>query len=167
MLNSILDKYFKRPVFWDYFLVTILEIVLITLYAKGSLFLPTNELVYSMVSDFSNISLTSAGFILTLFTVLITFKSGSKITKANYTEDNTVFELFFASDLYHETIRHLKNCVKSLIVVSIVGYTLKLSIYISYVKYIHFFNVGSVVIIALSLWRCLLILTKIVKIQKY
>ena len=61
------------------------------------------------VSDLANTGFTSAGFILTILTVIITFKSASRISKQNYQEDNTVFELFFASDLYFETVKILKT----------------------------------------------------------
>ena len=128
--------------------------------------LPKDERSLSMTSDLANVGLTSAGFILTLLTVLITFKSGSQINKSNYSEDNSLFDLFFASNLYFTTVRILKNCIKSLILISVIGYALKLGLQKEFLKYIFFYNVFGLIIIGLTLYRCLLVLTKILKMQK-
>lgn len=61
-----------------------------------------------MLTDLITISLTLAGFILTLITVLITFKSSSKIKKLEVDSKEPIFDLFFATSLYFETVRHLK-----------------------------------------------------------
>lgn len=160
----MIDKYFRRPVIWDYTLVLIILSLHIFLKYKCIIELPSNLDNGGIASDLSNISLTSAGFILTLLTVLITFKSGSNIGSENWKEAKNTFELFFASQLYFETVRHLKNCIKSLIVISIFGFTLKLIFDIDILLY--YFNIGALIIIVLTLWRCLLILSKILKMQK-
>lgn len=162
----ILDKYFKRPVLYDYIISIIIGIILYLSFYKGLFNLPIDERSLSMTSDLANVGLTSAGFILTLLTVLITFKSSSRINKNNYSEDDSLFELFFTSDLYFTTVRILKNCIKSLILISVIGYALKLGMPKEFLKYVFFYNVFGLIIIALTLYRCLLILTKILKMQK-
>lgn len=162
----ILDKYFKRPAFYDYAISIIAIAILYIAFYKSVFELPKNERSLSMTSDLANIGLTSAGFILTLLTVLITFKSSSNINKDNYSEDDSLFDLFFASELYFMTVRILKNCIKSLIFISVFGYVLKLGLPKEYLKYVFFYNAFGLIIIALTLYRCLLILTKILKIQK-
>ena len=162
----MLDLYFKKPVFFDYSIGIILMGLMILGINCNYTHVPTIERIYSLVADVTNISLTSSGFILTLLTVLITFKSGSSLTKENYTDKNTTFELFFASALYFETVKHLKNCVKSLIFIAMLGFTLKMIIPITAINLIHYFNVIGIVIIGLTLWRCLLILTQILNMQK-
>ena len=162
----MLDIYFRRPVFWDYFISTILIICVVVLNMKGFLIIPKESIYISIISDISSIGLTSAGFILTLLTVLITFKSGSKLTKEEYENAKSVFELFFISDLYFETVKHLKNCIKSLIIISIFGYVLKLGLSPEYRYLIYFSNYLGLTIIILTLWRCLLILSKILSMQK-
>ncbi|WP_418650140.1 hypothetical protein [Tenacibaculum aestuariivivum] len=119
-----------------------------------------------MTSDLSNIGLTCTGFILTLLTVLITFKSSSKVSKENYSNENSLFEMFFASDLYFMTVKILKNCIKSLIFISVFGYSLKLGLKQEYLKFTFFYNVLGLTVLALTLWRCLMILTKILKMQE-
>lgn len=162
----ILDKYFKQPLFWDYIISSIITIIFIVLYNYDFINLPKIDRSLSITSDLSNVGLTSAGFILTLLTVLITFKSSSKISKENYTDDNTLFELFFTSDLYFQTVKILKNCIKSLIFISVFGYCLKIGLTQTKLQFTFFYNIFGLAIISLTLWRCLLILTKILKMQE-
>jgi hypothetical protein len=162
----ILDKYFKRPALYDYIISFVVGALLYLAFYKGVVELPKDERSLSMTSDLANVGLTSAGFILTLLTVLITFKSSSTINKNNYTEKDSLFDLFFASDLYFTTVRILKDCIKSLIFISVIGYALKLGLSKEQLKYVFFYNVIGLIIVALTLYRCLLILTKILKMQK-
>lgn len=162
----MLNHYFKRPLFWDYLISTITCITISLCKKRFVIIFPKEEYVYSITSDLSTISLTLSGFILTLLTVLITFKSSTGITKENYNEDNTVFELFFASDLYFETVKVLKDCIKSLVFISVIGYTLKLAINIVTHNFLFYFNVLSLIIILLTLSRSLFVLSKIIDMQK-
>ena len=162
----ILDKYFKRPVLYDYIISFVVGAVLYLTFYKDLFELPKDERSLSMTSDLANVGLTSAGFILTLLTVLITFKSSSSINKNNFSEEDSLFDLFFASDLYFTTVRILKNCIQSLILISVFGYALKLGLPKEHLKYVFFYNVIGLIIVALTLYRCLLILTKILKMQK-
>lgn len=162
----ILDKYFRRPVLYDYLISIIVGALLYLLFYKGLFNLPNDDRSLSMTTDLANVGLTSAGFILTLLTVLITFKSSSSISKNEYSEDDSLFNLFFASDLYFITVRILKNAIKSLILFSVLGFALKLGIPKECLKYVFFYNVFGLIIIALTLYRCLLVLTKVLKMQK-
>lgn len=162
----MLDIYFKRPLLWDYALAGIFSGSLFLLFWNGMMILPENDHTVSITSDLSNVALTLAGFILTLLTVLITFKSGSIVKKDNENNKHSVFELFFASGLYFQTIKHLKNCIKSLLLMATIGYSLKLGLSSNSYQYLYFFNVFSLIITILTLWRSLLILTKILKMQK-
>jgi len=162
----MLDYYFKKPVFWD-FLIAIFSMAIVAFLDFKNIFkLPKDEYSLNMAADLSNISLTSAGFILTLLTVLITFKSGSNLTKKQAKESSTLFELFFTSPLYFETVKYLKNCIKSLIVIAILGFSLKLGLTEGIREYIFFFNIIGLIVIVMTLWRCLLILSKILEMQE-
>ncbi|KAF2328096.1 hypothetical protein [Flavobacterium ginsenosidimutans] len=162
----MLDKYFKEPLLWDYIISSVITCISVTVYIYNFIELPKIDRSLSITSDLSNVGLTSAGFILTLLTVLITFKSNVKITKENYNNDDPLFELFFASDLYLLTVKILKNCIKSLIFISVFGYCLKIGLPQTKLQLTFFFNIFGLSIIALTLWRCLLILTKILKMQE-
>jgi len=102
----------------------------------------------------------------TLLTILITFKAGSKVNRAAPNDDHNVFDLFFATGLYFETTKHLKNCIKSLIFVAVLGFALKLFLNIADLKFLFFSNVFGLIVLVLTLWRSILILTKIINLQK-
>ncbi|TDE52726.1 hypothetical protein [Flavobacterium sp. GT3P67] len=162
----IVDIYFKRPFLWDYLTAILLSIFGFVLFYKKIITKPTAEECISVTTDITNISLTMSGFILTLLTVLITFKSGSKIAKVEIDSEESLFELFFATGFYHETVRHLKNCIKSLIIVAIIGFILKLFSPESLKIDIFYFNIGGLTIVIMTIFRCLLILGKVMDLQK-
>ena len=162
----MIDNYYKRPLLYDYAIALIVGISLFWLYHKGFMTLPTNEVNVSMATDIATIALTLAGFILTLLTVLITFKTGAKIPNSTNQEDLPVFDLFFSTRYYYDTVELLKGAIKSLVFASILGFTLKLVLRDNDVKYLFFSNVLGLVIIVTTLLRSLLILTKIVDLQK-
>jgi magnesium-transporting ATPase (P-type) len=159
----MIDQYFNRPLFWDYLFAIIIVAATFFLSSRCIFIIPSESYYLPISTDLSNISLTSAGFILTLLTVLITFKSGTDGTGAKST---STFQLFFASSLYFETVKHLKNCIKSLIFISIIGFSLKLGLPENHRETLYFYNILGLVIIVLTLWRCLLILSKILEMQK-
>lgn len=163
---KILDKYFNNPVMIDIIIGAIITAFIFILIQEDVFSIPKSQRSISMISDLSNIGFTSAGFILTLLTVLITFKSGSSVTKYNYDNENSVFELFFASNLYFVTVKILKNAIKSLIVISVIGYALKIGLSQDLLKYTFYFNVIGLTIVSLTLYRCLLILSQIMKMQE-
>lgn len=162
----MIDKYFIRPIFWDYLLSIIVVGIAFFLKLRGIITLPKEEYVYSIISDLSTVSLTMVGFILTLVTVLVSFKSSVKNESTNNKEKVSVFDVFFASRLYFDTIKHLKNGIKSLTIISLTGYTLKLTV--DHLKYevLFFFCFGAIIIILMTVGRSLLILSKIIKIQQ-
>ncbi len=155
----ILDYYFKRPVLWDYLFSIIISSGLFYLFYDCRISIPKDSDSYSLTGDISNVAFTLAGFILTILTVLITFKdsTGERI-------DN-VFARFFNSDYYHQSVEHLKNCIKSIIIVAIIGFFLKIFVIESYRIYLFFYNIFALIITFLSVWRCIMILSKILVLQ--
>lgn len=162
----LLDTYFKRPLLFDFIISISLVGILYFGVIKWCIELPKPDRLNTIASDLAAISFTAAGFILTFLTLLISFKSSSKITKEDYSEDEPLFNLFFASDLYFITVRILKNCIKSLIITASVGYFLQLILPLYLVEYVFFYNVFALTIIVLTLFRCLLILNKILQMQE-
>ncbi len=163
---KILDRYFRHPIFYDFLSSITVAILLIVGLRNGKIVAPSTELLYSMVSDLSTVSLTLAGFLLTLITVLISFKSTNRVDRDNIKESDTVFDIFFASALYFETIKHLKSGVVSLVFVAVVGYILKLSLAKEMAYYLLPFNAAGLIVVVFSLLRGVIILTHIVKMQK-
>ncbi len=162
----ILDKYFRRPVFWDYIFGISISGILALLSFDKKIHIAKPEILFGLISDLATIALTIAGFILTLMTVLISFKSSVKKTNTELAEGEKPFEAFFSSGLYFETIKHLKNAIKSLVFIALAGYSLKLIVNTEINEFIFAFDILGVVIVFLTVSRSLLILTKIVEIQQ-
>jgi len=159
----ILDLYFKRPLFWDYLLSSFFSCCLFFAYSFKKISVPQNQDSYSLTGDLTNIALTIAGFILTILTLLITFKENSS-NEINIKEKK--FNKFFGTPYYDESVKHLKNCIKSIILIASLGFFLKLFLLINFRVYLFFFNVLGIIIITLTIIRCLLILGNILELQK-
>ncbi len=160
----ILDIYFKRPLFWDYLISGTIIILLFVSYFYKIIVLPEKSDSYSLTGDITNIALTLVGFILTILTVLITFKDNSNAKIIS--DEEPVFNKFFSTDYYYETVKHLKNCIKSIALIAALGFFFKLLLSNEFRIYLFYYNVFSLTIIMLTVLRCLLILEKILELQK-
>jgi len=160
----ILDIYFRRPLFWDYLIALASSTTVIIFYCKDKISIPDVQDSYSLTGDLTNITLTLAGFILTILTVLITFKDNSNSRIED--ENEPIFNKFFNTGFYYETVKHLKNCIKSIILIAALGFFLKLFLLGGYRKYFFFYNMFGLIITILTIWRCLLILSRVLKLQK-
>lgn len=169
----MLNKYFNYSILWD-ITIAVLSTTVFFLLVNGSyLNIPKEELLLSIVTDISNIGFTSAGFVLTFLTLLVSFKISAKPIekKKNSTLEHTynkvsIFNLFLNSPLYVETIRHLKNGVKELLVIAIIGFALKLVIANIKMEVFFYFSIFGIVIISLVLWRSLLVLSGVLSVQE-
>lgn len=162
----MIDRYFHRPLLYDYSIVFTVCGLLYFFYYKNWITLPAETTSISTSTDISTIALTLAGFVLTLLTILITFKTGAKIANNKNQEDLPLFDLFFATPLYFMTTGLLKNAIKSLVFVAMLGFFLKLVLRECYIQYLFFSNVLGLIIITATLSRCVIILTKIINLQK-
>jgi len=126
--------------------------------------IPSEKAIESLLSDLSNTSFTSTGFILTILTVLITFKANNQ--KKNKVADyDSALSIFFETPLYRATTKYLKDCIKSLLFVALIGFFFK--IFLQNFQLIFLFNIAIIIliIVAMTLIRCVLILGKILKLQ--
>lgn len=161
---KIANIYFKSPILFDCLISALITVASLKLVTKKIITIPTNEFILSSVSDIANISFSSTGFILTILTVLITFKAGSQKREKIENYDSPL-DFFFQTPLYSITTHLLKNCIKSLIVIGLLGYILKIVTPLSCREYLFFFLIFSLFILALTLMRCLLILNKVLMLQ--
>src|SRR5665647_827051 len=71
-------RYFDFAIFWDFMLAIIIGIILFVSksYLKEIFSLPTIENVYSFGISLITVSATLIGFLLTIITVIVTFKTG-------------------------------------------------------------------------------------------
>jgi len=161
----MLDRYFKRPLLWDYIVGMLSSFfgyaALIKCYIKP----PKLDHLISTSSDLLTIALTIAGFVLTLLTILITFKGSTPTVDSEEIDNQPIFNVFFGTEYYFETVRHLKNSIKSLLFVSVAGYFIKLLVASKEPQILFLFCILGVAVIALTLMRCLWILNKIIDLQ--
>ncbi|WEA01834.1 hypothetical protein [Mucilaginibacter sp. SJ] len=162
----MIEIYFKRPLLFDYLFASIACGLFYYCYHIKLVNLPESGNALSTTTDLSTIALTLAGFVLTLLTVLVTFKTSAKVPDRNNNDDVTVFDLFFSTKLYYKTTDLLKNGIKSLTFIAVVGFSLKIFLNEAATRYITFWNIIGLVIIVTTLWRNLLILSKIIGLQK-
>lgn len=158
--------YFRYPVFIDYTIAAIVCLFFSVLNERDILLIKKDSDYGAITTDLSTIALTLAGFVLTLLTVLITFKTGARIPNEDNREEVPLFDYFFSSKLYFDTINLLKNCIKSLIFIAILGFTLKLLLPAEYLHLLFYSNILGLIIIVTTLLRSLAILTSIVNLQK-
>ncbi len=153
MIEKIIDFYFRKPILIDFCLSILVGIGMckLKILAVHSF---EEEKVKDLSSDICGVCLTAAGFILTILTLIVTFKNSDYATKSK----------FYDSPYYFQTTKHLKNGVKVLIGISFLGYVL-LNFYFDNSQYLKYFNTLSIVLVFLTLWRCLLILSKIIRMQ--
>jgi hypothetical protein len=162
----MLDYYFRRPLIWDYTFALVIAIFFYLLSGAGRISRPPTEMLYSLVSDLATICLTLAGFVITLLTVLVAFKSSEKTPINEIVPGKDVFEAFFKTDLYFQTVKHLRNATASLTCIAVAGFCLKLFLRSDIEKVLYLFNIVGITILCLTLIRCLIILSKIIKLQR-
>lgn len=126
MSKLLKDKYYKRPIFYDYFICIVIIGVMFLLNYIGLYCLPGSEKSASLASDIGAIGLTVSGFILTIIAILVTLKSGQLISGEKLSNESSPFKIFLSSPLYDKSIEILKSGVVSLIVVCIIIFLMKL-----------------------------------------
>lgn len=163
---KFIDRYYKRPILYDYLFSMIIIIVLIALKHYEKIELPCGELCIDFSSDIGAIGLTVSGFVLTLITILLTLKSGQLLSNEELTEKSSPFKIFLASKMYNKSISVLKKGVFSLVFISMVLYILKLGLNLIMQEYILYFNLIGLVIILSTFLRCFYVLSLILKMQE-
>ena len=166
MSNKILDTYYKHPIRYDY-LISILVIVA-SYYLDKYDYIEIPNIVFSndFASDIGAIGLTFSGFILTLITILISFKSSQLSEPESLNNNSNAFKIFLASDLYSDSIKILQKGVISLIVISFIIFTAKLFFVNKTFNYLFFLNITGLIIILSTFFRCYYVLSLILRMQK-
>ncbi len=165
-MDRILDKYYKRPILYDYIFSISLIIIIYCLKEKNLIVIPSGKFSSDFASDIGAIGLTISGFILTLITILISFKSSQLLSEEKLKNDSNPFKIFLASNLYKNSIRILQHGVISLIVISFLIYLSKLIFTLKLSEYIFYLNIIGLIIILSTFLRCYYVLGLILKMQK-
>jgi hypothetical protein len=127
--------------------------------------MPDEEVIIDSSSDIGAIGLTISGFILTLLTIIITFRSGQILSNENLSNNSSPFRIFLASPLYKTSINILKYGVISLVSISFSILILKILIVHDYAELLFYINIIGLIIILMTFIRCFYILNLIIKMQ--
>lgn len=164
---KILDWYYRRPILIDYLTASIVI---------GLFFLINNQLGLNIIEvnidndisiDIGAIGLTVSGFILTLVTILITFKSGEILSDNRLDNESSPFKIFLRSTLYKKAINILKYAVLSLVMISVAIFILKIFSGNVRAEYILGANIIGIIIISTTFIRCFYVLNIILKMQDF
>mgnify|MGYP006433295053 CR=1 FL=1 len=160
----MIDKYLLKPLQYDTLISSLIIVCVLFSAHLNFLTIPNFNFINKILADLSTVSFTSLGFILTILSVLITFKNNSNKQEKlkNY---KSAFDLFFETNLYSKTTNLFKNSIIILFITSILSFFIRLfSINVS--NYILFaFCLALVFFILGSLFRCFLVLNQILKLQ--
>ena len=165
MIKSLLNLYYQKPVFYDLVLAFLGCLIMFVLKQKELLDQISEERILSSVTEISNVCFTTAGFVLTFITLIVSFKESSATNHSNEIPEKKIFQVFFSSSLYAETLRQLKNFFKSLVILAFTGYLIKTALPSSFIHYAFYFNITSLIILLTTLFRSLLIIMNILKLQ--
>jgi hypothetical protein len=168
MLTYLEKYYWKLPIIFDLLVFTLLASGYYLANLKFSdLLVISGERSVSTISDIITISLTLAGFILTLLTLLISFKSTKEGSIKDLSpETDSSFHIFFYSKLYFSSVKHLIIIVEELAFLALIGFILKVTVGASHLYVITYFNIAGMITIILALYRGLFILKAIIQMQK-
>lgn len=161
----MLEKYYKRPVLYDYIISVGIVCVLFFLVEYNVFRVPIACDNLDLATDIGGIGLTISGFILTLITILMTLRSGQILSEEELRNNSSPFKVFLSSDLYLKSIKILKNGVLSLIIICFIIFFFKLLFSASLGKYFFYFNIVGLIIIITTFSRCFYVLNLIMKMQ--
>lgn len=164
---KILDWYYKRPILIDYAIAALVIGLFFLINEYLNLEIIKANVNNDLSIDIGAIGLTVSGFILTLVTILITFKSGEILSDNSLDNDSNPFKIFLGSALYKKSINILKYGVLSLVTISIAIFILKLFSGNISSKYILSANIVGIIIISTTFIRCFYVLNIILKMQDY
>jgi hypothetical protein len=169
-LNSFMDKYYSKPLPFDFVIILLFCFVYWLLTSKHKIELVNDaELIKSFTTDLINTSISLAGFVLASLTIIVTFKDNTTSKKINQTaeesQEATGLELLFSSKHYSTIVKTFSTAVflllSGFVVLSLYKFFFaKLPLYIG-----DYLLIISILIIALSVFRCVLLLYKIIKLQ--
>ena len=101
----------------------------------------------STCSDLGSIGLTLSGFLITIVTILVSFKTTSLIEQGELKKNSNAFLIFISSPLYFQTVKFINKSVIILVLASILNYLLKIFIAPEFNYVMFYVNVITVILI--------------------
>ena len=157
--EKILDFYLVIPVICDFFIVSISILIWCFISKHYNITIHEDNKLSEVSAEIGTVVITIAGFILTIITIIVTFKNTvqQRVKKSNN-------DLFYNSAFYSVTITLLKNCVKLLLFLFLVIYIARLLHPISDLI-LFYINFSALIFSILVFLRFLLILKIIISFQ--
>lgn len=162
----MLERYYNRPILYDYVFSLLVLVLVFYLIKIEYLNIPNPEQSLQFASEVGIIGLTVSGFILTLLTILMTLKSGQILNEEKITNKSSTFKVFLASDLYLRSVTILRNGVLSLITICFFIFFMKLLFQKEIENCMFYLNITGLLIIATTFLRCFYVLNLIIKMHK-
>ncbi len=163
-MRKILNIYIKRPLLWDILIITLecYSIFFTTIKLNFTLLIDL-ELTKSILSDLLNSSISLAGFVLASLTIIVTFKDNLGHNKNEQKESG--ISLLFSSKHYSRIVGVFTWAVLiflSLFVLLSLG-----KIFVSKFPafYYLYFCIVPISLTALTIFRTILLLYSIIKLQ--
>lgn len=165
-----MDSYYAKPLRFDFVIIVLFCLLYKLLTSKYQFTLLNDaEFVKSFTTDLLNTTISLAGFVLASLTIIVTFKDNTSAKKTSSSESESTpasgLELLFSSKHYSTIVKTFSTAVFLLlagfVVLSLFKFLFKkLPAYFG-----DYLLIISVLIIALSVFRCVLLLYKIIKLQ--
>jgi len=119
----------------------------------------------ALCSDLGSIGLTIGGFLLTISTILISFKITSLYDKTELKNDSSTFKIFISSSLYFKTVKYINKAVIVLVLLALFNYLFKIVIPAEYNYLLFYLNICTTLILLTTFLRCLYVLNLIIRMQ--
>lgn len=119
----------------------------------------------SLSSDLGAIGLTISGFLLTISTILISFKITALNDQQELKNNSNAFKIFISSPLYFKTIGFLNKSVILLIILSLTNYLFKIIFPVGFNCPLFYLNICTMFIILTTFSRCIYLLNLVIKMQ--
>lgn len=169
-MNNLMDKYYAKPIRFDFVIIVLICLVYKLLTSKYHFsLLNDSEFVKAFTTDLLNTTISLAGFVLASLTIIVTFKDNTTAKKQSTSDQeasqSSGLELLFSSKHYSTIVKTFSTAVFLLLA----GFVVLSLFKFFFTKLPAYFGdyllIISILIIALSVFRCVLLLYKIIKLQ--
>lgn len=165
-MKKLLDYFYRYSIISDFSISLIICLVIFFVQKYSNLELMPKVYDKSISSDLGAIGLTISGFLITITTILISFKTNSIKKDDELKSNSNSFLVFIASNLYFQTVNFLNKSVIILVLTSLINFIFKIFISDNFLEVLFYTNIITVFIILNSFFRSIYILNLIIKMQK-
>lgn len=165
-MKKLLDYFYRYSIISDFSISLIICLVIFFVQKYTNLELMPKVYDKSISSDLGAIGLTISGFLITITTILISFKTNSIKKDDELKSNSNSFLVFIASNLYFQTVNFLNKSVIILVLTSLINFIFKIFISDNFLEVLFYTNIITVFIILNSFFRSIYILNLIIKMQK-